>query len=130
MDFDYHCTMLPLREFASPGCSTRIFMPTFCALRGSAQASARLWIFFVLFDSLVRNATFSRKRRAQVQRELMILGLISFVLFLMETSGGAVQLGESWLVPFEFAHFLIFFVAIVYTFQAFWLAVMVSSSAI
>lgn len=55
----------------------------------------------------------------------MILGLISFVLFLTETSGGAVQLGESWLVPFEFAHFLIFFVAIGYTLQAFWLAVMV-----
>lgn len=62
----------------------------------------------------------------QVQRELMILGLISFVLFLTETSGGAVKLGESWLVPFEFAHFLIFFVAIAYTLQAFWLAVMVS----
>lgn len=55
----------------------------------------------------------------------MLLGLISFFVFLTETSGGALQLGESWLVPFEFAHFLIFFVAIVYTLQAFWLAVMV-----
>lgn len=67
----------------------------------------------------------SRELDEQVERELMILGFISFVLFLTETTGGALQLGESWLFPFEFAHFLIFFVAIFYTLQAFWLAVMV-----
>jgi len=49
-------------------------------------------------------------------KELTLMGLISFILFMVENLVPIYD--ESWLLSFEYAHMLIFFMAAIYVMQA------------
>ncbi|CAM9610424.1 unnamed protein product [Heterosigma akashiwo] len=48
----------------------------------------------------------------KVYKEVMILGLISFLLFCSEQGPLLDDLDHSWIISFEFAHILLFFIGI------------------
>jgi len=50
----------------------------------------------------------------KVYKELMILGLISYVLFCIRQANALSNLSETWLTSFEFCHTLLFFVGIAF----------------
>jgi hypothetical protein len=55
---------------------------------------------------------------AQVYKELMIMGLLSFGIFLALNTIPKEKIDNAWLLSFEFAHVVIFFIAILIVLQA------------
>ena len=77
----------------------------------------------MMFDSLDR---FAQRIDAwslleKLKKELMIMGILSFVLFIYETTMGGAQSDPQWLGAFEMSHIILLFIAFAFTIQALYL---------
>ncbi|CAM9741303.1 unnamed protein product [Chrysoparadoxa australica] len=80
-------------------------------------------------EEALHEAEHYRAMLDKVFKELALLGLISFIVFVFETTGALQAVGgDSWLLSFEYAHILLFFVAMAYVLQALMLMLLVVRS--
>lgn len=73
-----------------------------------------LWEYLTQFlEARVHNHHAYQELLERVFKELTLLGLLSFALFVVQDSL-SVEISHSLLVSFEFAHYLIFFMALIF----------------
>ena len=73
-------------------------------------------VFIQRLEMAVEKKEYLKVAVEKIFRELMILGFISFSVFLMQTLS-AESINEEWFLAFEFSHIVLFFMALAYVTQ-------------
>jgi hypothetical protein len=75
-------------------------------------------IKFNAYSFCATSADAALQSKSQVYKEIMIMGLLSFGVFLALNLAPPEKINNAWLISFEFAHVCIFFLAILIVIQA------------